>query len=44
MKQADGARYFTYDLVDSGNLGLQDGDGITNGRLDGVLLGSSGNS
>jgi len=32
------------DLVDSGNLGLQDGDGITNRRLDGVLLGSSGNS
>jgi len=32
------------DLVDSGNLGLQDGDGITNGRLDGVLLGSSSNS
>jgi len=30
------------DLVDSGNLGLQDGDGITNGRLHGVFLGSSG--
>ena len=33
---------FTYNKVDSGDLGLQDGDGITNGRLHGVFLGSSG--
>jgi|TARA_B110000285_G_C14833861_1_gene472155 hypothetical protein len=35
------AREFTYNLVDSGNLGLQDGDGITNGRLHGVFLSGS---
>jgi len=29
-------------LVDSGDLGLKDGDGISNGRLHGVLLGGSG--
>lgn len=32
----------TYNLVDSGDLGLKDGDGISNGRLHGVLLGGSG--
>jgi hypothetical protein len=43
-KEAMAIEEVTYNLVNSGNLGLQDSDGITNGRLHGVFLGSSGDS